>query len=361
MHAFRAWGAAAIFLGLLACSSSDEPPASAATGGASGATGGAGGASSGGTGGAVPSGGTVGSGGVRASGGAGGAPACPRFDSRSLPAGVTVLLDTYPFSPATVGIAGGFIYFVDDFKLMRLPVAGGTPAEVATVPQDNLSLVGTDRLLFWQYGVKTDAGTTEELITAPLTNPSDTTMLASGFVSPEYTLFDANHVYFGTRYEENVYRVPLAGGAAPTVFIQGASPLGAIIHDGFYWWLDFRTNSLERIPLGGGTRERLTQVHHGGAMEADANGVYWADRSLGAIEKWTPAGGRQVVTQTRASGLTLADGTLYFSDTGTVQSVKTDGTGLTSILCNLSGFPGVYADGGALLIVSGNGIIRVQR
>ena len=307
----------------------------------------------------MASGGVAASGGK--SGGTGGATACPRFDRRAPPAGVTVLLDTYPFSPKTVGVTGGFIYLVDELKLMRMPVTGGAPTEVATVTDDNLSLLGTDRLLWWRYGVRTDAGTTEDLITAPLANPADTTTVVSGVVSPEYTRVDATYAYYGTRYERNVYRVPLAGGAAPTLFIPGASPLGAIIHDGFYWWLDFGTNSLERIPIGGGTRERLTQVHHGGTMVADANGVYWADRSLGAIEKWTPASGRQVVVRTSASGLALADGTLYFSDTGTVKSVRTDGTGLSSILCNLSSFPGIYVDGSALLIFSGDGIIRVQR
>jgi hypothetical protein len=122
------------------------------------------------------------------------------------------------------------------------------------------------------------------------------------------------------------------------VFVPAGQPLGTLLHDGYRWWLDFQSNNLERVPLAGGTRERLVEVHFGGPIAGDANAVYWGDTSLNTIEKWSPATGRVRLSDADPNGIVVADGTIYWTNGfigGSVRSVRTDGTGHRTLLCGL--------------------------
>jgi hypothetical protein len=127
------------------------------------------------------------------------------------------------------------------------------------------------------------------------------------------------------------------------------------VSHGYLWWLDFQSNQLERILLSGGTRERLTEVHFGGPMAADADAVYWGDTSLKTIEKWTPAGGGQVLTHADPDAVVVADGIIYWTDgfvTGSIRSIHTDGTGSKPLLCGLTAPSALYVDGSYVVAAS---------
>ena len=357
LERLRAGLGAVLLLMVGACSDSkDGTPSANGSGGAAGMASNAGGASGAGASGAGGAGGVAGA-------GAGGAPVpvCPKFDRNAVPPDVTVLVDAYPFGiDALVGVVSGQVYYVDNKVLKRVPVAGGAPMDVGPVGGTPF-LRGTD-LLVWTTGDSPSAPAS--IVTAPLDDPSKTTVVADKIPGPEYITADATSIYWDTRMPQNIYRAPIAGGGTPEILVPGGSPLGTLVHDGYFWWLDFQSNQLERISLSGGTREHLTEVHFGGPMAADADAVYWGDTSLKTIEKWTPAGGRQMLAHADPDMVVVADGIIYWTDgfvTGSIRSIHTDGTGSKPLLCNLTAPGALFVDGSYVVTSSDVGILRVPR
>ena len=99
-------------------------------------------------------------------------------------------------------------------------------------------------------------------------------------------------------------------------------------------------------------------------MAADADAVYWGDTSLKTIEKWTSAGGRQMLAHADPDAVVVADGIIYWTDgfvDGSIRSIHTDGTGSKPLLCNLSRPGALFVDGSYVVTSSDVGILRLPR
>jgi hypothetical protein len=322
----------------------------------------------GGSSGAGAMGGAGGSGGSGATGGGAGnggqAPVCPEFSLTpgALPEiGLTILVESPDlFGLHLVGVVSGQVYFHDDDLLQRVAIAGGTPEQVAPLTGFAPRLRGSD-LLYWTEQESITAPS--RIVTAPLSDPTAVSVLAENIVGLEHLQVDETHAYWATRDPANIHRVPLSGGA-PAVFVAGGRPLGSLLHQGYYWWHDFQTSSLERIALAGGTRERLVEIHYGGPMAGDNEAVYWGDTSLNSIEKWSAADGRIKLSSGEPSFVAVADGTVYWTDGfigGSLRSVRTDGSDDKQLLCGLRHPESLFVDGSYLVVSSDESILRIDR
>jgi hypothetical protein len=316
-----------------------------------------------GTGGAGARGGSGGGGG-NATGGTGGqVPVCPEFSPTpgALPElGLTVLLAGDTFGVALVGVVAGHVFFHDNNLLQRIPITGGAPETVGPLVGRWPGLRGTD-LLYWTQSDSITAPAS--IVTAPLSDPTASTVVVENVAGLEDVLLDETHAYWSTRDPANIHRVPLSGGT-PEVFVAGGGPIGSLVHQGYYWWHDFTTSNLERIALSGGTRERLTEIHHGGSMAGDNDAVYWGDDSLNTIEKWSAGSGRVRLASGNPNVVMVHEGTIYWTDgfiDGGVRSVRTDGTDAKGLLCGLMAPDALFVEGSYLIVNSDDGILRINR
>jgi hypothetical protein len=346
----------------LTCACGDSAANGAAAGTHAGGTGGNGGVSG--------SLGGSGAGGVSAGGGGSGGTksairVCPKFtkDEQALQElGVTLLLEADIFGVNTVGVADGQVYFTDDGKLQRVPVSGGAAETIGPIRTNGPQLPDGDRLV-WHEEQTSGETTTARVMTAPLSDPTDAVALVTSSQRIEYLRADATHVYWSTRSPANIFRAPITGGSAEQ-FVADGQPLGALLHQGYYYWLDFHTNSLERIGLRGGTRERLSEVGFGGAMAGDDDAVYWGDSSYRTVEKWSAETGRVRLASAEPNDVAVDGGTIYWTDgfiDGSVRSVRTDGTEPKTWLCDLRAPNRIFIDGNYVIFGSDEGILRIER
>lgn len=263
-----------------------------------------------------------------------------------------------------IGIDGDRIYFTADFKLMSYPVAGGTATEVGPY-------VGRRQLVRGgvAYGFKPGAnGALGSMVSAPITDTSTITTLAESIAEPKFLVADDTALYFDRLDPPSIFKVPLAGGT-PEEIVPGGIPLGMISHLGNLYWLDFETNYLERVPVAGGARQRLAEVFFGGPMAADGDSVFWGDTSLNTIESWQEGA---TMTQkldvgsgffSQPAGLTIVGDTVYWvagNRCGEVHRVKKDGSSKELYTQGTPGADWVGVAGGALFVLGGGGLFRVD-
>jgi hypothetical protein len=288
--------------------------------------------------------------------------ACPRLELE--PADDAAAVRLHPpdaFEIYVLAVLDGLVYFVEGDELRRLPLAGGSFETVGPFSGSWIRLFDGDQLIWAQPG---DATGTLRIVQAPLVDPSDIEVVVDETPSVSHLLVGESSVYWATIDPYDLYAAPLSGGTAELV-AAGAQPMGAVVHDGYYYWIDFVTDQLERIRFGGGTREALAPVLFGGPMAAADDAIYWGDTIVGTIEKWSPKTGRvRLTTASDALQLHVADDTVFWSQgllAGTLHSIGTDGKAERDLLCGLRPRISFLVTDDYLLIGGGSGLIRLLR
>jgi hypothetical protein len=142
-----------------------------------------------------------------------------------------------------------------------------------------------------------------------------------------------------------------------------------IVHDGYLYWLDFTTSYLERVPVTGGERERLVDVHFGGPMAASDQGVFWADTSLNTVERWTEGA---TASQKLWTGsffdspeyVSVVGDTVYWVlgfNCGELYQAKVDGSGRARHTYGTNGADWVAATESHVFILGRGGLYRADR
>jgi hypothetical protein len=137
-----------------------------------------------------------------------------------------------------------------------------------------------------------------------------------------------------------------------------------VLDRGSYWWLDFDASDLERVPIDGGTPEKVVDVFFGGPITADGDAIYWGDTSLKKIQSWDSTAGLRDLVDADPDALASADGVIYWLDgfiDGSLRSVTAQGQTAKSLLCGLDGPELIFVAGPYLVLSAGQGIIRVER
>ena len=148
--------------------------------------------------------------------------------------------------------------------------------------------------------------------------PSNATLLASGQNVPRNLIADEDFLYWmneGLRAEgkPGIFRVAKSGGEAQTLW-EGKGVEGIAIANGSVYAIVPREEQVLRIPKAGGKAEVLISQHAGlSAIAADASYVYWTSEE--GIVRLPHQGGAPKPVLTGLAppvGLSLDKGTLYW-------------------------------------------------
>jgi hypothetical protein len=148
--------------------------------------------------------------------------------------------------------------------------------------------------------------------------PATATLLASGQNVPRNLIADEGHLYWmneGLRAEgkPGIFRVAKSGGQVQTL-LEGKGVEGIAIANGSVYAIVPREEQVLRIPKAGGKAEVVISQHSGlSAIVADASYVYWTSEE--GIVRVPHQGGAPKAVLTGLSppvGLSLDRGTLYW-------------------------------------------------
>jgi hypothetical protein len=320
-----------------------------------------------GAGGSATAAASSGSGGMPAAAGTGPAACKVLGEGATGDHGLTLLYESPDFGAfySPVGLDGDQLYFKTRNKLMSYPLAGGDVAEVGTLTGSKH--VVHDGTLYWvsASGVET----TGNVLSAPLSDLSTTTTIAESIDTPDIFQAGDEALYFSRRDPPAIFKLALTENT-PQELVPTGNPNGMIVHEGYLYWLDFNTNYLERVPVTGGERERLVDVHFGGPMAASDQGVFWADTSLNTVERWSE--GATASRELWAANspfdgpehLSVVGDTVYWVvgfNCGELYTAKADGSGLTRHTQGTNGADWVAATESHVFVLGRGGLYRAER
>jgi hypothetical protein len=226
------------------------------------------------------------------------------------------------------GCFGGFY----DWKIQKVPLAGGASVTLATVPNTIVSVARDDLFLYW-----TEDG-------------------------------DAVGQYF-------LKKVPLAGGAAEIVVdaqLNGAatgwSPTGNIVVDGGEIFFAAFGNALMKVPVSGGGVTILSSLSSEETIRKivlDSTNLYWLNSS--GIKQTPRNGGSSSILLNGllfpAGDFMIHNGNVIWSDnadrhvmTGRINVMPLAGGQVTTLVSGLEGIRSFAGDDSKLYFVDGGGI-----
>ncbi len=370
-----------VALGVAACSSSGSKGSGAADAGgctgtqctASGGstTVGSGGALSG-SGGAPATGGVAETGGESSSTGGQSSGGC---DVLSLTAGMTgpngilalhdpggIFGDPYGND---IAVDGSFVYFTFNSEFTRVPIGGGAAQSIQPLKGLGLKffVIGGD--VVWIEQDQTSL--VSDILKVPVTASDSTTptVVANMIDEPDVITSDATAIYFSNRDKKIVYRAPLDGSGV-TQLATNAEPLGAVVANGTYYWIDF-SDEIMSVATSGGTPNSLAAAMFGGPMAAEGSSLYWTDTSDETVDRFAPGDKNPTVLATfgaldGAGAISVENGDVYFTPQGFgcggVQKIPKDGSAVSVVVNGLDSPSDVAVDGTNGYVVASNGVFQ---
>jgi|GEM_PF-5977451 len=180
---------------------------------------------------------------------------------------------------------GDWLYFVEGAALARIPVRGGDLEIVRDVPGLQAYAVSGDTLT-WLETYEADFVQRTRAVTAPLMQADAQPVVVAADVRADGDLVSNGSSAFWPLIQGGIMRASLSGSGelealAPEVAVQDLVVAGEDLYV-----LDFNSDSLLHVAVGGGGSERLTDIFAGGEMAMDQNTLYWADGSEGKVHSF---------------------------------------------------------------------------
>jgi hypothetical protein len=186
-------------------------------------------------------------------------------------------------------------------KIMRVPAAGGTPAQVVTTQYPTSVAVDTMNV-YW--ATSTLPGSTAGSINSIGSDGGNAAVLASGSFAADSLAVEGTTLYWAgfvtsvadgvTSTGGAVTKVSMVSGIENTLASQPRRGVTAMSVDdsSIYWLTEVPSGSVMKTPLSGGPSEPLApgQARNATAMVVDATSVYWINvvNDVVSIMKLTP-------------------------------------------------------------------------
>jgi hypothetical protein len=244
-------------------------------------------------------------------------------------------------NPGALALSGDHLYAANDdplddapgaAEIVRIPLAGGAPAVVASGQGQVQSVVADASNVYWTSVHWKNTGAEPGTVTTLPIGGGAPVVLASGIDFPWGLALDATNLYVGSFFAGDVVKVPIAGGA-PTTLVSGSASLVsvwgiAVDSANVYWMANTNNDVLDAgqimsVPIGGGTPTTLaTGQFPGMGLTVDAHYVYWTN------------------------GISLPDGNGGTQGPGDIMKVPLDGSGQPQVVAAEQRFPNaVVVDG----------------
>jgi hypothetical protein len=181
-------------------------------------------------------------------------------------------------APMQLALDADHVYWTDldsyaqHSTIQRAPKKGGELPTMLAWNQDTPIAIAVDSTsLYW-----TTNGDLSAIVKMPLGGGAVTTLTQNVWGQIASIALDATNVYWAA-YAANgdVVATPLAGGSSS---IYAAARYGAsfgVVDSSYAYWSE--EGGVMRVPIGGGTIERLAVVSHATALAIDAENLYWLD------------------------------------------------------------------------------------
>lgn len=204
-----------------------------------------------------------------------------------------------------LAIDADHLYFSSEYRLWKMPKAGGAPQPITGEIWDTPQGLAVDEThIYWQ------SYSAESVHRASLTSGIPEVVASDLGTSPQWLVLDAARVYFPTDgTPTSVLSVPKTGGPALTHATGGDPNHVALDATHVYWAAQTGVHRADKL---GGDIETLSSVAgYLRGIAVDATDVYFADPSTGSILKVSKLGGPEVklVTGEANPSLDAADGT----------------------------------------------------
>jgi hypothetical protein len=174
--------------------------------------------------------------------------------------------------PMTIG--AGFVWWGEvgsSATIRRVPLTGGAPETIATGMRNPRSMAANASSVFWSD---------DDGIWRVPTQGGPPTLLVPNTFQPRGLLLDANFLYWGEGNSGRIARVPLAGGAATTLF-SGNNPWQLGLGGGsLYWSSDSAPAPISRGPSSGTGMVEIVAADQDVPrdMAVDDAGLYWVEQ-----------------------------------------------------------------------------------
>ena len=237
--------------------------------------------------------------------------------------GTPAELTTLPNRPSAMAASGSQIYLVDEAALRSVPLAGGAPAVVVDDVISGVDLSVTDGAVVWSETVCCAHGQRGRVRKLDLEGGAVTT-LAQDVDAPGGLTAGGGWVYWAEGgvigLAEGTGRLaatPLTGGAVTTLAQGVAQPLPMMAADGsrLYFADRFRIKS---VSIAGGVPETLaTGDFYVSGIASDGERVYWTEDPLATVRSVGVTGGevQTLATGSGVSGLIrVSGGYVYWTE-----------------------------------------------
>jgi hypothetical protein len=252
--------------------------------------------------------------------------------SAPLAGGPATTLASDPNGAGPIALDGTNVYWADPAALMKVPLGGGSPTQVASVlPWGANAFTVSPTSVYWTS--QNPMGVSQ----VPLTGGSPTVL--STDQSPVGIAVDATDVYWCDGVG-SVMKMPLDGGTPVTLASVKGLPCAQLTVDAanVYWTTSSLSQafSVMKVPLDGGTPVTLAPSNPGGTngIAVDTTRVYWTLITApyrpdgGAVMSVPIAGGAATTLATGQAGIggIAVDATsVYWADMGTLANNFEDG------------------------------------
>jgi hypothetical protein len=266
-------------------------------------------------------------------------------------------LTTLPDRPRALTVSGSQIYLVDDTALRSVPLAGGAPTVVVDDVISGVDLSVTDGAVVWSETVCCAHGQKGRVRKLDLDGGGVTT-LAQDVDAPGGLTAAGGWVYWAeggviglTEGTGRLAATPLTGGAVTTLAQGVDQPLPMIVADAtrVYFADRFRIKS---VSIAGGVPETLaTGDFYVSGIASDGERVYWTEEPLATVRSVGVTGGevQTLATGSGPSGLIrVSGGYVYWTESfdrilrgpkggGTVETVAAQLPFLSDLAVDSSG------------------------
>lgn len=235
---------------------------------------------------------------------------------------------------AVFWLAGGDVGKNIPDMVMKLPLEGGTPTKFAKtfLPADAGLAADTTHVYFQQL-VGPGHGNASRLVRVPIAGGNPEQVATFPEFDGNVIAVDANNAYFTMLGD--IMKASLSGGGAPATQVVkvGLGRVWGLASDGRYLYFsdrgenwrsdDGRTGAVRRVPVDGGPVETVASGLRGRpwGIALDATHVYWvinAERNAGIMRAPKGGGSSSVVVegQTSPTRIVMDDKYVYWANSG---------------------------------------------